>query len=90
MAIDALHVWHVAMRWTAPPPFPSSFHEWNFSVADRTYTSGDAQAGGEGGGQRVHTAHCCPPLSSDLHRLCPLARPSIRQRRCTGGRRRRG
>ena len=28
MTDDALHAWHVAMRWTAPFPFPNSFfHE---------------------------------------------------------------
>ena len=52
MAIGALHAWHVAMRWTAPFPFPSRLSRiWNAEEKKR-----------EGGLWRVAYCHCCGGL----------------------------
>ena len=58
MAIDALHAWHVAMRWTAPFPFPSSFHERDRpSIRPRRCTGGR-----RGGGQYMYCVLLPSPL----------------------------
>ena len=61
MAIDALHAWHVAMRWTAPFPFPVR------SITGRGWGSGVGNVAWCGRGiPWPPTAVCLPPPPSIL------------------------